>query len=526
MIFKSPCPPLDYQKQSIPTLLLATLDAVPERVALIDAATGRQVTAGMVADHARRIASALVQRGFKRGDVFGVVAPNVVEYAEILIGIWLAGGIATTINPLATADELASQFAETKTRLAVTVAPLLEKVLDGARRAGVAEVFSLGGGAGATDYPALLQAPVTPFTVAVNPLRDLAALPWSSGTSGKPKAVMLTHDNLVSQLHQFLSVQEGLEGTIMAVLPFFHIYGLVLILMAALWRGSPLVVVARFEIESFLAALAKYDVVMAPLVPPIVVALAKHPSVANYNLSRLQWIMSGAAPLGADVEVAVANRLHCRVIQGYGMTEVSGASHLHSLVAEEGRHGSVGFLAPDMEARVVDPETGRDLGVGERGELWLRGPNVTQGYLNRPEATAATVDADHWLHTGDIAFIDPDGFWHIVDRLKELIKYKGHQVAPADLEAVLLANPAIADAAVIPSPDEEAGEVPKAFIVAKTPMSADDVMNYVAARVSPTDRVRLVEFVDTIPKSPSGKILRRLLVERERLAVAAKQEKP
>ena len=525
MIFRSPCPPLDYRKQSVATLLLATLDAVPERVALIDAATDRHVSAGEVADHARKIASTLARRGFKKGDIFGIVAPNVVEYAELLIGVWLTGGAPTTINPLATADELASQFGETKARFVCTVPPLLDRVLDGARRAGVAEVFCLGDGAGATSYDALLHDPVTPLNVTIDPLRDLAALPWSSGTSGKPKAVMLTHDNLVSQLHQFLSIQAGLQGTLIAVLPFFHIYGLVLILLAALWRGSPLVVIARFEIESFLAALAKYEVVMAPLVPPIVVALAKHPSVANYDLSKLQWIMSGAAPLGGDVEVAVANRLHCRVIQGYGMTEVSGASHLHSLDQEESRHGSVGFLAPDMEALVVDPETGRQLGVGERGELWLRGPNVTQGYLNRPEATASTVDAAHWLHTGDIAYIDEDGFWHIVDRLKELIKYKGHQVAPADLEAVLLANPDIADAAVIPSPDEEAGEVPKAFIVTRHPMSAEDVMNYVASKVSPTDRVRRVEFVDAIPKSPSGKILRRILVERERAAIAKAQEK-
>jgi acyl-CoA synthetase (AMP-forming)/AMP-acid ligase II len=522
MIFKSPCPPLDYRKQSVAQLLLATLDAGPGTVALIDAATDRHVTAGEVADSARRIATALAARGFAKGEVFAIVAPNIPEYGALLLGVWLAGGTATTINPMATADELASQFAETKTRFAFTVPPLLEKVIDGGRRAGVEEFFSLGGGAGASPFQALVEKPAIPMAMPIDPMTDLAALPWSSGTSGKPKAVMLTHDNLVAQLHQFLSVQEGLEGSIVGVLPFFHIYGLVLILMAALWRGAPLIVMGRFEIEAFLAALAKYRVEMAPIVPPIVVALAKHPSVTKYDLSSLKWIMSGAAPLGADIENACAERLHCRVIQGYGMTEVSGASHLHSLEPEQGRHGSVGFLAPSMEARVVDPETGGDLGIGARGELWLRGPNVTQGYLNRPEATAATIDADHWLHTGDICYVDDEGFWHIVDRLKELIKYKAHQVAPADLEAVLLSHPNIADAAVIPSPDPEAGEVPKAFVVVRTPMTAELVMDFVAGKVSPLDKVRRVEFVDSIPKSPSGKILRRLLVEKERAAMAAR----
>ena len=520
MIFTSPCPPLSYRKQSVATLLLATLDANPDRVALIDAATDRHVTSGQVADAARRIATALARRGFAKGEVFGIVAPNIVEYGALLLGVWLAGGTATTINPLATADELAAQFGETRTRFAFTVAPLLAKVLDGAGRAGVAELFSLGGGAGATPYDALLSEPPAPPNITIDPMRDIAALPWSSGTSGKPKAVILTHDNLEAQLYQFLATQEGLEGSIVAVLPFFHIYGLVLILMTALWRGSPLVVMARFELEPFLAALAKYQVVLAPLVPPILVALAKTPSLEKYDLSHLKWIMSGAAPLGAETEATVADRIHCRVIQGYGMTEVSGASHLHSLEPDQGKHGSVGYLAASMEGRIVDPGTGQDMNGGERGELWLRGPNVTQGYLNRPEATASTLDADHWLHTGDIAMIDEHGYWYIVDRLKELIKYKAHQVAPADLEAVLLTHPGIADAAVIPSPCPESGEVPKAFVVARIPMTADEVMDYVASKVSPLDKVRRVEFVDSIPKSPSGKILRRILVERERAAMA------
>jgi acyl-CoA synthetase (AMP-forming)/AMP-acid ligase II len=184
------------------------------------------------------------------------------------------------------------------------------------------------------------------------------------------------------------------------------------------------------------------------------------------------------------------------------------------------RSGTVGQLVVNMQARIVDPVTGLDVGPGERGELWMRGPNVTSGYLDDADATARTITPDGWLKSGDIAVVDADGFYSVVDRLKELIKYKAHQVAPADLEAVLLTHPLIADAAVIPSPDAEAGEVPKAFVVTRGALTAEAVMDYVASKVSPMDKVRRVEFIDAIPKSPSGKILRRLLVDRERATQA------
>lgn len=521
MIHRSLFPDLRYPAIPVSALIRAGLEARPDAVAMIDAATDQRITGAEILVDAGRIAGNLVRRGLRPGQVVGIMAPNVLEYGALLLGIWEAGGVATTMNPLATADEVASQLAETSARFVVTVPALLDKVVDGAGRAGAAELFVIGTGPGATPFAELLTGEPLPAPVAVDPAVALAALPWSSGTSGKPKAVMLTHENLVAQLHQFLAVQHHQAGSVhLAVLPFFHIYGLVLILLAALWKGCTLIVMPRFELEAFLTALARYRVTLAPVVPPIIVALAKHPLVEQFDLSSLRNVMSGAAPLGADVEEACARRLGCLVIQGYGMTELCGASHLHPLDPSRLRRGSVGFLVPGLEARIVDPDSGRDLGVGERGEIWLRGPNVMRGYLARPEATAEALDRDRWLHTGDIAYVDSDGYYYIVDRVKELIKYKAHQVAPADLEAVLLAHPSIADAAVIPSPCDEAGEVPKAFVVTKAPMTADEVMDYVASRVSPLDKVRRVEFVDAIPKSPSGKILRRILVERERQRAA------
>jgi acyl-CoA synthetase (AMP-forming)/AMP-acid ligase II len=273
----------------------------------------------------------------------------------------------------------------------------------------------------------------------------------------------------------------------------------------------------RFDLEQFLGLIQEHRITFAHLVPPIVLALAKHPLVDRYDLSSLKNVLSGAAPLGAELERACAERLGVGVIQGYGMTEASPVTHVRPL--DDTTHpGSIGPTLPSTESRIVDPAGGEDLPPGSNGEIWVRGPQVMQGYLNDPAATARTVDADGWLHTGDIGHVDDDGFFYVVDRLKELIKYKGYQVPPAELEAILVTHPAVADAAVTPHPDEEAGEIPKAFVVLRpdAEATAEELMAYVAERVSPQRRVRLVEFVTEIPKSASGKILRRVLVERER----------
>jgi acyl-CoA synthetase (AMP-forming)/AMP-acid ligase II len=291
---------------------------------------------------------------------------------------------------------------------------------------------------------------------------------------------------------------------------------MVAIMSHGLYCGATVVTLPRFDFEQVLKTMQDHRVTFAHLVPPIVLALSKSPLVDSYDLSSLHTIFSGAAPLGAELAGECSARLGCAVVQGYGMTETSPATHLST--PERNKPGSVGLCVPNMECRLVSVETGEAVGTGERGEVHVRGPQVMKGYLNRPEATAETVDADGWLHTGDVAYADEDGFFFIVDRAKELIKYKAFQVAPAELEAVLLTHPSVADAAVIPSPDEEAGEVPKAFVVVKEGhgLTEAEVFGFVAARVAPYKKVRRVEFVAQIPKSPSGKILRRLLVERER----------
>jgi acyl-CoA synthetase (AMP-forming)/AMP-acid ligase II len=284
-------------------------------------------------------------------------------------------------------------------------------------------------------------------------------------------------------------------------------------------RGATIVTLPRFELESFLTVLQDWRIALAHIVPPIAVALAKHPVVERYDLRHVTCVFSGAAPLGPELTQALRDRLNVATRQGYGMTETSPVAYYTPPGGE--RDGKVGVLAPNTECRIVDPETAHDLGADSLGEVWIRGPQVMKGYLNNAEATAATIDRDGWLRTGDIGTVDSEGFLTVVDRLKELIKVKGYQVAPAELESLLLEHPQIADVAVIPVADGDAGEIPKALVVARGSLTADDVMEFIAPRVAYYKRIRHVEFIDAIPKSPSGKILRRVLVARERANRAA-----
>src|ERR1051326_3003186 len=327
---------------------------------------------------------------------------------------------------------------------------------------------------------------------------------------------MLTHYNLVANMCQM----DGLDyfqhdDTLLCVLPLFHIYGLVVVLNMGLHLGATIVTMPRFDLEQFLTMIQQYRVTLSHIVPPIVLKLAKDPIVDKYDLSSLKMIFSGAAPLGADLSRECMKRIGCGIRQGYGMTETSPVTHSSPADPAKMRHGSVGTAAPNTEVKLVDPATGAELGPNEEGEVCVRGPQIMKGYLNNPEATRRTIDAEGWLHTRDIGYVDEDGQFFSVDRVKELIKYKGFQVAPAELEAVLLTHPAVADAAVIPARDDEAGEVPKAFVVLKSEASEDELIDFVADRVARYKKIRMVEFIDQIPKSLSGKILRRVLVEKE-----------
>jgi acyl-CoA synthetase (AMP-forming)/AMP-acid ligase II len=523
MILRSPLPDVSYPDVSLPAFVLEHAAEHGSKPALIDGPSGRTITYAELAGATQRLAGALAARGLRKGDVVGLWSPNLPEWAVMFHGALSAGLVVTTVSSLASADDAAAQLADAGAKLLFTVGPFLEKALPAARKAGVAEVVAIGApeDADVTPLGALLAEDAPAPDVAIGP-DDLAVLPYSSGTSGLPKGVELTHRNLVANVEQTrgggLRVFEG--DTIIAVLPFFHIYGMTVILDLGLRVGATLVTMPKFELEPFLGLLEKHRVTRAFVVPPIVLAFAKHPAVEGHDLSSLTLIFSGAAPLDEALAAAASERVGAPVAQGYGMTEMSPVSHITPDDDAGTNPGAIGLLAPNTEARIVDPETGEDAPAGERGELWCRGPQIMRGYLNNPTATRNCLDEEGWLRTGDIVEVDEDGWFMVVDRLKELIKYKGYQVAPAELEALLVGHPQIADAAVIGVPDEDAGEVPKGFIVASGDVTPDEVTAWVAERVSPYKRLRAVEIVDEIPKSASGKILRRLLVDRERAGAA------
>ena len=351
--------------------------------------------------------------------------------------------------------------------------------------------------------------------VPVDVATDTVVLPYSSGTTGLPKGVMLSHRNLVANIEQFIHAVHYQEHEVaLAALPFFHIYGMQVLMNGLLSNGVTTVTMPRFDMAEALQAVQDFKVTRFFAVPPIVLGLANAPVVDEYDTSSIRQIFSGAAPLGAELAAQASARLGCEVVQGFGMTELSPVSH--ATVEGDYRPGTSGVTISNTESRIVDPDTGEDQPIGGRGELWVRGPQVMTGYLNNPTATAETVDADGWLHTGDIAIIDEYGHMTIVDRMKELIKYKGFQVAPAELEALLITHPKIADVAVIGIPDDEAGEIPKAFVTEAPTASItlEEVQALVGDNLVSYKQIRELEVIDVIPKSASGKILRKDLRNR------------
>jgi acyl-CoA synthetase (AMP-forming)/AMP-acid ligase II len=523
MAQRSPYPDVDVPEIPIHAFVLERASQRGDKPAIIDGPTGRVLTYGALAEEVGRAAGGFVAHGLSRGDVVGIFAPNLPEWAIVFHAVSTVGATNTTVNSLATEQDVVAQLSDAEARFLVTVPPFLDRALPAAHRAGIEEVFVLGGEAdGATPFSELMVGHAAAPNADIDPAEDLAALPYSSGTTGLSKGVMLTHRNLVANVCQTEALHRIREDEVLiAVLPFFHIYGMTILMNLALRRGATVVTMPRFELEPFLRLLQDHRVTRAYVVPPIVLALAKHPAVDDFDLSSLEWMLCGAAPLDAALATTCAERLDIPVVQGYGLTETSPVTHVSGDRPDESRAGSVGRLVPNTECRVIDWATEEEVEVGHDGELCVRGPQVMRGYLKNPIATSNTLDEDGWLHTGDIGHADEDGFFFVVDRLKELIKYKGYQVPPAELEAVLVRHPAVSDAAVVASPDVEAGEVPKAFVVPKDEVTAQELIAYVAANVAPYKRVRRVEFVEEIPKSATGKILRRVLFERERAKTGA-----
>ncbi|MEV4418058.1 AMP-binding protein [Catellatospora sp. NPDC049609] len=516
--FSSPLAGVKIPRASLRQVVIDSATARGSHPALIDGQSGQTMTYAELAYNVDRLAAGLATAGLRPGDVLALLSPNTLLYPVVFHAALAAGATVTTVNALATSDDVLRQISDSRARFLVTISALLDRATAAADR--VQEVFVCDDAQGYRSIRELMASTDPPPQVDIDPVTSLAVLPYSSGTTGATKAVMLTHGNLVANIVQTQQMVKYVPSDrVLAIVPFFHAYGFTVVMNMALAQGATLIVLPRFHLAEFLTAMQDHRVNRAFVAPPIVLALANDPLVDDYELPALDVVVSGAAPLDGNLAQACAARLGCRVQQGYGMTEMC-VSHLQPYEDLRVKPGTVGPLVPNTLARVIDVATGEDLGVGQSGELWVKGPQVMRGYLGRPADTEAVIDADGWLHTGDVARVDEDGDWYIVDRVKELIKYKGYQVPPAELEAVLLGHPRIADAAVVAGHDACGQEIPHAFVVAVpgAELTQQDVKNYVAERVAPYKRVRAVTFVNAIPKTASGKILRKDL--RARLSVS------
>ena len=495
--------------------------ADPGAVAVHDGATGETLTRGELAARSAALAAGLRAGGVRPGDLVAVAMPNLAWWPVVALGVWRAGAAVSPLSPLWTADESARVLARAVPRAAIAFAPVAPMVAGALARAGLHDVdlAVLGGdAAGATPMQALMAFDAgDPYAEPDLRPDALAAVPFSSGTGGLPKGVRITHRNLAAGAAQGTAAFRAAgpfdaRSVVLAAAPFFHAIGLVLMLSAPLSVGASIVTLPRPILEPLLELIAAHRATHLAVPPPLFDALATDPRVDDHDLASLQLIISGGAHIGADVEQAIGERLGCLARQGYGATEAT--CTISAPLGRPSTPGTAGWLMPGTEARLIDPATGADAEPGEPGELWIRGPQVMQGYHGEPEATAMTITPDGWLRTGDLVAIRDDGQLEIRDRLKELIKVRGASVAPAEIELVLRQHPAVRDAGVVGVTDPERGEAPIAFVELCADADSDELAEFAAARLAGYKRPREIIVIDEVPRLPTGKILRRVLRER------------
>jgi acyl-CoA synthetase (AMP-forming)/AMP-acid ligase II len=519
MTIASPFPDVEIPDATVFDFLFGAV--APEEMsapALTDGASGSVTTYGELVSQIEAVAGALTARGLRIDDVVALHSPNSPMFAAVFHGVLRAGAAVTTVNALSTAEDLYKQLLDSGAVFLLTVSALFPQASQAAARAGIpnGRLIVLDKMAGYDSFDSLLAQGASAPDVHIEPTH-VAVLPYSSGTTGVPKGVMLTHRNLVANVAQSdACIGIRPDDVVLAVLPFFHVYGLTVLLNLALRARAHLVTMPRFDLKGCLELTERHRLTYLFVAPPVAVALAKSPLVDEFDLTSVHSIFSGAAPLDGDTAEAVERRLGAHVRQGYGMSELSPVSHVMPFGRDDIERSSVGFPVANTTNKLVDPASGEELtvptvGRSRPGELCVKGPNVMAGYLNNPDATRAMIDDDGYLHTGDLAVVDAGGVVYIVDRVKELIKYKGYQVPPAELEALLLTHPQVQDVAVIAVLDNEGEEVPKAFVVVREGERLDEqrVIDFVAERVAPHNKVRQVQFLDAIPKSATGKILRK-----------------
>ncbi|XP_041365922.1 4-coumarate--CoA ligase 3-like isoform X2 [Gigantopelta aegis] len=513
----SPRPPVTIPNEPFAEFMLSSIRQYGDITALVDFPTGRSYTYTQLHDATIKLGSALYKLGYRKGDRLLIFIANCPEYAIVVMACAALGVIVSTCNPSYNSVELARQLVHSGSTSVVCFPELVGTVKEAISSNNllsqtVKEIIVIGESDGCRPFFPLLEddGKSFPENVDIDPQNDLLVLPYSSGTTGLPKGVMLTHSNVTANIKQIcpaLPMEAG-KDRLLVILPTFHIYGMVASLYVTLFQGVTMVTLPSFVPPQFINALQKHKITQLQLVPPLIVFLAKEPKVGPSELTHVTGILCGAAPLGKGVTAELEKKCNAPIIQAYGLTETSPATHFDKVPP---KHGTIGQLLSNTDGKIVDPTTGVSLGPNQTGEMCIRGPQVMKGYLDNEEATRHTVKND-WLHTGDIAFYDEDGYFTVTDRLKELIKYKGFQVPPAEIEALLLTHPDIKDCAVVGVPDEASGELPRAYIVAKSGkhVNTDEVAKFVEKHMVSYKKLRGgVEVIDAIPKTASGKIIRR-----------------
>jgi len=508
--------------------ILASCRLHGEKTAVVDASCGRRIGYAEYGEMVQELARGLVAAGVKPGEVVGIFLANSWEFCVAYHASTLAGAIPTLLNPSYREREVRCQLANSGAVLLITE----RSAIDGVDLAGLPDLRSIyctrEQGSGAEGFSDLLKrvSAVLPLP-GVSSQKTLAALPYSSGTTGLPKGVMLSHHNLVANVYQLLgpgAVKISAADNILCFLPLYHIYGLNVIANPALMMGATLVLMPRFNAAQVASLIMEEEITMMPLVPPAMNALCLAAEVGEFPKDhKLQWVKSGAAPLAPELPRRFTALTGVLVRQGYGMTEASPVTHTGYLEPELYHPDSIGHPLVQTECKVIGQElaasgeSAAEVAAGQPGELVMRGPQFMQGYWKEPEATAAVL-RDGWYWSGDIVTCDAGGFFRVVDRRKEMIKYKGFPVAPAEVEGVLLEHPAVRECGVVGRPDVAVGEIPVAFVAlrdgfAPSKKMEDELSGFVAERLTRYKQPREVHFVDVVPKTASGKILRRELRE-------------
>ena len=501
-------------------VILQSCERNPGKVALVDTSCDRRLTYSEYAELVESLARGLVSAGLAPGEVVAIFLPNSWEFAIAYHAATHAGAIPTLLNPAYREREIRYQLENSGATFLITDAPLLEGV-DLAGLPALRRVFTTRHErAGCETFANLLRPSSAKLPQpAHDSAQTIAALPYSSGTTGLPKGVMLSHHNLVANVYQLIGPNAAMltaDDVMLCFLPLYHIYGLTVGLTMSLTLGMKLILMPRFDLQKLCALLVPEGVTMMPMVPPAINAVCQVAAAGAFPSNhRVRWIKSGAAPLAPELARRLTDLTGIGVVQGYGMTEASPVTHVGYIAPPEmNRPASIGQPLALTECRVLDLND-NEVAPGEPGELVMRGPQFMLGYWKEPQATAAVL-RDGWYYSGDIVRTDPDGFYYVLDRRKEMIKYKGFPVAPAEVESVLLEHPAVRDCGVVAKPDDEAGEIPCAFVILREGFAPSDTLKkelcaFVADRLAHHKQPREVHFVNAVPRTPSGKILRREL---------------